>query len=119
MVRSVDVDLHIVRDIDPDDAAKIKAFFACDWTQAVPQSFCLNDFALRNMADMSSTLETSHIEMSPLKEPANTNISNMMVTLDTSHFEISPLKEPEYANMPDMVVTLDTSHLERSPLKEV
>ena len=99
MVRSVDVDLHIVRDIDPDDAAKIKAFFACDWTQAVPQSFCLNDFALRNMADMSSTLETSHIEMSPLKEPANANISDMVVTLDTFHREMPPLNDPAPQNM--------------------
>ena len=40
----------------------------------------------------------------------------MLVTLDTSHLERSPLKDDVEWNMPRMVVTLDTSHLEMSPL---
>ena len=40
------------------------------------------------------------------------------VTLDTSHLERSPLNDDAPVNMPFMLVTLDTSHLEMSPLKD-
>ena len=40
----------------------------------------------------------------------------MLVTLDTSHLEISPLNDFAPENMSSILVTLDTSHLERSPL---
>ena len=38
------------------------------------------------------TLDTSHLEMSPLNNDAPMNIPNVVVTLDTSHLEMSPLK---------------------------
>jgi len=41
---------------------------------------------------MPATLDTSHFEMSPLKDSALENMLFMLVTLDTSHFEMSPLK---------------------------
>merc|ERR1719506_3327803 len=41
----------------------------------------------------------------------------MLVTLDTSHLEMSPLNLTAWLNMLTMLVTLDTSHLEISPLK--
>ena len=39
------------------------------------------------------TLDTSHLEMSALKDDAEKNISSMLVTLDTSHLEMSLLKD--------------------------
>ena len=42
---------------------------------------------------MPVTPETSHSEMSPLKEAAPANILDMSVTPETSHSEMSPLKE--------------------------
>ena len=40
----------------------------------------------------------------------------MLVTLETSHLERSPLNVDAWANMRRMLVTLDTSQLEISPL---
>ena len=40
----------------------------------------------------------------------------MSATLDTSHLERSPLNNLAEWNMAYIVATLDTSHLERSPL---
>ena len=42
----------------------------------------------------------------------------MLVTLETSHLDISPLKDGAEKNMLCISVTLDTSHLERSPLND-
>ena len=41
------------------------------------------------------------------------------MTCDTSHFEISPLKDLVLPNNPCMLVTRDTFHFERSPWKLV
>ena len=42
----------------------------------------------------------------------------MVVTLDTSHLEMSPLHANAPKNMYRMVITLDTSHVEMSPLND-
>ena len=68
------------------------SFRASEWNHA-PQSVCLNDVAPENILDMSSKLETSHLEMSLLKDVALKNIRVMSFTLDTSHFEMSPLND--------------------------
>ena len=41
---------------------------ACDFAevQGVPQSFCANDVAALNILFMVVTLDTSHLEISPL-----------------------------------------------------
>ena len=64
------VGVHTVSDIDPDEPANIELLLAFEWTQAAPQSFCLNDVACRNMSFILVTFETSHIEMEPLKDVA-------------------------------------------------
>ena len=92
-------DVHTVRDIDPDEPENMLLLLAKEYTQAGPQSFCLNDVAARNIADMSVTLDTSHAEMSELNSVAHANISAMVVTLDTSHFEMSPLNKFALENM--------------------
>ena len=80
-----------------------------------PQSVCSKDDAAINIPPISVTLDTSHLEMSPLNDDAEANMPSMLVTLATSHLEMSPLNNDAEANMPAMVVTLDTSHLEMSP----
>ena len=67
---------------------------------------------------MSSTLDMSHLERSPLNVDAEQNVPPMLVTLDTSQLEMSPLNDDAKLNMPPMSVTLDTSHLEMSPLND-
>ena len=42
------------------------------------------------MAHMLPTLDTSHLEMSPLNDDAEWNMYVIVVTLDTSHLEMSP-----------------------------
>ena len=37
--------VHTVREIDPGDASNINSLLAFEWTQATPQSVCLNDVA--------------------------------------------------------------------------
>ena len=92
---------------------------------------------------MSVTLDTSHLEISPLKDVVSRNIRLMLVifvtshsligplnfpsenmsviltTCDTSHLAISPSNRFAFENIPSMSVTLDTSHLETSLLKFV
>ena len=41
--------VHTVRDIDPGDLSNINSLLAFEWTQATPQSVCLNDLASRNI----------------------------------------------------------------------
>ena len=101
--------LQALRDIDPGELINMSCFFAFEFTQAVSQSFRLNASARINIRFMSVTLDTSQLEMSPLKRVATANMPVMSVTLDTSHFEISPLNFV-LANKWLMSVTLDTSH---------
>ena len=64
----VGADLHAVRDIDPDGPANINMSFllAFELTQAIPQSFCLNEAASKNMQSILITLDTSHLDRSQL-----------------------------------------------------
>jgi len=64
------VDVHTVRDIDPGERTNISFLLAVACTQAASQSVCLNDAAPMNMAPISMTLETSHFEISLLKDDA-------------------------------------------------
>ena len=50
--------------------------------------------------------------------PVLKNIRDMSVTIDTSHFEMSPLNDVAARNIPVISVTLDTSHVEMSPLND-
>ena len=68
---------------------------------------------------MLATLNTFHLERSPLKAIAQMNIRVMSVTLDTSHLERSALNDVAHSNIPDMSVTSDTTHFEMSPLNLV
>ena len=111
--------MHTDGDIDPDEPSNISFLLAFEWTQAVPQSFRLNDVACQNMLVMSVTLDTSHFEMSPLNAFALRNIAVIVVTLDTSHFEMSPLNDVARQNMLLMSITLETSHFERSSMNVV
>ena len=110
MVTGVGADVHSVRDIDPDEPTNISFLLALDRTQASPQSLRLNDDAFKNIESMLTTLETSHLDISPLNNSFLVNMKLISVTLDTSHFERSPLKEFAPANKWFMSATLDTSH---------
>ena len=59
----------------------------------MPHSVRVKDDALENIPFILTTLETSHLEMSPLNDDAEANMPNMPLTLDTSHLEISPLND--------------------------
>ena len=85
--------VHSVRDIDPDESVNMSILLAFERTQPAPQSLCLNDAASKNMRLISVTLDTSHIEMSPLNDDAEVNMPSMLATLDTSHLERSPLND--------------------------
>ena len=65
---------------------------------------------------MFVTLDTSHLEMSPLNDDAHRNMRGMVVTLDTSHLEMSALNDVAPRNIPGMAITFETSHFETSPL---
>ena len=109
---------HAADAIDPDDPAKMNFWVAFEWTQAGPQSCCLNDAAPINMLSMFVTRATSHLEMSALNDAAAQNVPCIFVTLDTSHLEISPLNNSADPNMVCISSTLDTSHLEISLLND-
>ena len=64
---------------------------------------------------MFVTLDTSHLEMSPLNDDAQRNIPGMEITFETSHWEISPLKAFALENTLLMSVTRDTSHSPMGP----
>ena len=70
VVAGVGTDVHTVSDTDPDESSNMSSLLALDWTQAAPQSVCLNDVACSNILSMLTTLDTSHFEMSPLNNPA-------------------------------------------------
>ena len=42
---------------------------------------------------MRVTLETSHVERSPLKDDADQNMEPRLFNLETSHSEMSPLND--------------------------
>ena len=72
--------VHIIWDIDPDEPANMLILVAFEYTQVVPQSSCLNILASMNMPSILITLDTSHLEMSPLNLKAPLNISFIVVT---------------------------------------
>ena len=45
VVAVVRASAHTVRDIDPGESVNMEAWLASEWTQASPQSICLNDVA--------------------------------------------------------------------------
>ena len=70
------------------------------------------------MASLSAVEFTHAPQSDCANNEAPLNISTMLITLDTSHFEMSALKDLAFQNMDRIVVTLDTSHFERSALKD-
>ena len=75
----------------------------------------LNDVAPINMLFIEVTLDTSHVEMFPLKLDIE-NISVISATRETFHLEILPTNDVADVNMPLIDVTRDTTHLDKSPL---
>ena len=75
--------------IRPDESVNIPFFSALEVCH-FPQSSCAKDDAPENISPMLVTLDTSHLERSPLNDDAEANMLNMLVTLDTSHLETSP-----------------------------
>ena len=113
----VDV-LVLVVQICPREATNIPFLSAVEVSHALPHNVCAKEEAPENMSVMSVTLNTSHLEMSPLNDEAKANMLSMFLTLNTSHLDMSPLNDDAPENMPRMVVTMDTSHLEMSPLND-
>ena len=99
LVPRVGAGVHTVSDIEPDDPSNISCFLALERTQAAPQSCRVNDCAFMNMAPMSLTLDTSHVEISQLNNFAPKNMLFMVVTLDTSQLEMSPSNDFAVENM--------------------
>ena len=101
--------------------------------------------APRSKPSIFHTLDTSHLDMSVLKDVSSSfvkhrvgsrharhihiplgyvrgegswsNIPHILVTFDTSHLEMSPLTDVALWNMLVISVTLDTPHLDMSVLK--
>ena len=78
--------------IRPDEPSNIPSLSAFEAYHA-PESVCAKDDAPKNICPILVTLDTSHLEMSPLKDDAEWNMPTMLVTLDTSHLEMSPLND--------------------------
>ena len=57
---------HAAADIDPGDPENMSACFAFELTHAAPHNDRANDVAPLNIPPMFVTLDTSHLEMSPL-----------------------------------------------------
>ena len=112
-------DVHTVRDIDPGEFSNMSTFLAFDRTQAAPQRFCLNPTAFENISSISTTLDTSHFEISQLNDAVIRNMAGIASTLDTSHFERSPLYDCAPRNIEDMSFAPDTSQFIMLPLKKV
>ena len=74
------------------ELSNIPSLFAVDVNHA-PQSVCVKDDAPENISSMLVTLDTSHLETSPLNKLALWNMKPISVTLDTSHLERSPLND--------------------------
>ena len=84
--------VEVVVQICPDEPWNIPSFVAVEVNHA-PQRVCAKDDAPENICFMSVTLDTSHLDMSPLNDDAPENICFMSVTLDTSHLEMSQLND--------------------------
>merc|ERR1719174_3373599 len=84
---SDDLYINVAAHIVPAEPVNMSILLAFDFTQGARQSCCLNDVACQNMWFILVTFDTSHFEMSPLKDFAPLNILDIVVTLDTSHFE--------------------------------
>ena len=82
----------VIVQIPPDDPSNIPSLSAVEVSHA-PQRVCAKDDASENICSMLVTLETSHLEMSPLNNEALENMAHMLVTLDTSHLERSLLND--------------------------
>ena len=67
---------------------------------------------------MFVTFDTSHHDISLLKDIADQNMLLISVTFDTSHVDMPLLNTLVLANVPDMSVALDVSHLDTSALKD-
>ena len=78
-----------VEKICPGEPSNMLFFSAVEVTHA-PPSVCAKEDANRNIKPMSVTLDTSHLEISPLNEYALKNMELMSVTLDTSQFPSGP-----------------------------
>ena len=98
VIVAVDAGFAVVH-IDPPEFINMEPLFAVEATQAAPQSVCAKEDAPENILRMSVTLDTSHLEISMLKDVAPLNMLYMFPTLDTSHFEISMLKDVAPLNM--------------------
>ena len=77
--------LALVAQICPDEPRNIWSLSAVEVSQASPQSVCVKDDTPKNISAMTSTLDTSHLEISALNDNAEANMAFMLVTLDTSH----------------------------------
>ena len=113
VVDGTGADVHAVRAIDPGEPSNMSLLLAFELTHSTPQSFWSNNAASVNILSILVTLDTSHLERSPLKDVLE-NIPAMSVTLDTSHLERSPLNDVASMNIPAMLATFETSHFERS-----
>ena len=67
------------------------------------------------MPTMLVTLDTFHLEMSPLNDDAEKYMPNMLVTLDTSHLEMSPSNKGSDQNIDSMSIRVETSHAPIGP----
>ena len=70
LVTGMGADVHAVRDIDPGDPVNMLSLLAFELTQSSPQIFFLKDVAKRNISSMLVTLDTSHLEISPVNDDA-------------------------------------------------
>ena len=75
----------------------------------------LKDRAPLNMYSILVVRDTSHSEISALKACASENMECILVVRDTFHFEISQLKDRAPLKIQDMSLTLDTSHAQIGP----
>ena len=65
---------------------------------------------------MSVTLDTSHFEISILKDAVPENMNCIFIARDTSHLEMSELKNLDPEKILDILVTADTSHSPIGPV---
>ena len=63
----------VVVQICPDERSNIPSLVAVEVSHASPQSVCANNAASENISVMSVTLDTSHLERSPLNDSAAGN----------------------------------------------
>ena len=66
----VEVLVLVVVHIPPDEPSNIPSLSAAAEVGHTPQSVCVKDEAPKNMCSMLVTLDTSHLERSPLNDDA-------------------------------------------------